>query len=267
MIRLNVRFKRRFCCLCFLFFWGVLLMAQNDEVVEPLRFKKPVSRLWVNTYGKIRLTDRISWIAQTHFRFREDDHLKFAGQIGQIYNRHAINYRFSKSFNASLGGVVRINFNTDDILEDEESLVPELRIWHEYLFSVPLSGLKVCHRIRLEHRWSKGFKEGSQYIFRNRWRYMLNIKVPINHTKLEPKTFYISPEAELIMQSGKTVVNSPMEDLRLHASGGYIINSQLCVAAGIMYSMGQELKNGEVFHQKITLRTHLYFSPDFRKKR
>ena len=82
------------------------LNGQADANQKRAQFKDPVSRLWVNTYGKIRFTDKLAWIAQTHFRFQEKDDMPFAGQIAQLYNRHAINYTFSKKFNASLGGVL-----------------------------------------------------------------------------------------------------------------------------------------------------------------
>ncbi|MEM6866303.1 MAG: DUF2490 domain-containing protein, partial [Bacteroidota bacterium] len=81
----------------------------------------------------------------------------------------------------------------------------------------------------------------------------------------EPGTFYVSPEAELIMQSGKAVVASPMEDLRLTTTLGYIINPRLTFAAGMMYSTGQTLENGGIYKQNWTFRFHMYFSPDFRK--
>ncbi len=262
--------RNRYLTIWLLLHWalvdcGSLVMAQKRDLPESTQFKKPVSRLWINTYGNIRISDKLFWVAQTHFRFQESVNAKFAGQIAQVYNRHAISYLFSKKLNVSLGGVLRINFNTDEILDDEQPAVPEWRIWHEYQFAMPLSRIMVYQRIRLEHRWSKGFNENSSYIFRNRWRYMFNVKIPINKTKLGPNTFYVSPEAELIMQSGKSVINSPMEDLRLHTSFGYIIKPQLTVATGLMYSMGQELSNGDVFNQKWTLRLHVYFSPDFRK--
>ena len=241
------------------------LWGQKSQSAPATNFKPVESRLWINTYGNIRITDKLSWIAQTHFRFREGNDLKFAGQIGQIYNRHALSYRFSKTFNASLGGVLRVNFNTYDLSEGEESVVPEYRIWHEYLFLVPLERLNIYHRIRLEHRWSRGFGTNSSFIFRNRWRYMVNVKIPVNKPKLGPATFYISPEAELIMQSGKAVGNSPLEDLRLHASFGYVLSPQVTLATGLMYSMGQKLGYGDIYHQKLTIRTHLYFSPDLRR--
>jgi hypothetical protein len=160
--------------------------------------------------------------------------------------------------------VLRINFNTD-LESSAKNAVPEWRIWHQYKFAMPLSGAMIYHRLRIEHRWSKGFEEDSEYVFRNRWRYMFRVRIPLNKPRLEPATFYIAPEAELIMQSGKVVIDSPMEDLRLHTSLGYIINPRLTVASGFMYSIGQELADGAFYKQKYTVRVHLYFSPDLRK--
>jgi hypothetical protein len=94
---------------------------------------------------------------------------------------------------------------------------------------------------------------------------MIRVRVPLNKPKLGPETFYIGPEAELIMQSGKVVVDSPMEDLRLHTSFGYIVNPRLTLASGVMYSIGQELADGAFYKTKWTLRFHVYFSPDLRK--
>ncbi|MEM9259608.1 MAG: DUF2490 domain-containing protein [Bacteroidota bacterium] len=241
-------------------------VSEDDATEPPVRkFKEAKTAMWLNSYGNIRLSDRFSWIAQTHFRFLQTEETPFVGQIAQIYNRHAISYQASSKFRMSLGGVLRLNFNTDGVLPSERRAVPEWRIWHEYLFAQPLSRIKLYHRIRLEHRWSQDFENGSNYIFRNRWRYMIKLKMPLNNRQCVPGTFYVSPEAELIMQSGKMVVDSPMEDLRLHTSFGYVVNPQLTVASGLMYSMGQDLKYGGVYKQKWTARFHVYFTPDLRK--
>ncbi len=243
---------------------GIAEVKGQDARPTESVIEEPLTLFWFNTYGNIRLSNRIFWIAQTHFRFQETADTKFAGQIAQIYNRHALSYLFSKSFNVSLGGVLRINYNTNPESAGQNS-VPEWRIWHQYKFAMPISRVMIYHRLRIEHRWSKGFSEDSEYIFRNRWRYMFRVRIPLNKPKLGPETFYIAPEAEIIMQSGKAVVDSPMEDLRLHTSLGYIINPRLTVATGFMYSIGQELADGAFYKQKYALRLHLYFSPDLRK--
>jgi hypothetical protein len=239
--------------------------CQTKDGPSAAEFKEPLSQFWLNTYGNIRITDRLFWVAQTHFRFQQTQTVPLVGQIAQVYNRHAVSYLFSKRFTTSLGGVLRMNFNTDDIPVDEHRVVPEWRIWHEYQFSLPLSRLMIYHRIRIEHRWTKSFAENADFFFRNRWRYMLSMKIPVNKPKLGPHAFYVAPESEIIMQSGRSVINSPMEDLRLHVSFGYIINPRLTVATGLMYSFGQELTDGAEYKQKFTWRMHVYFAPDFRK--
>ncbi len=245
---------------------SINVKAQEEPEILPetSQFKDVKTKYWINTYGNIRISKRLFWIAQTHFRFEEKDDTPYVGQIAQIYNRHAIGYIYNKKFNLSLGGVLRLNFNTGDD-EDADTMIPEFRIWHQYQFAVPVWSAMAYHRIRIEHRWSKGFDEDDTYIFRNRWRYMFRLKIPLNTPKLQTKTIYISPEAELIMQSGKPVVGSPMEDLRLNTTVGYIINPRLTVAAGFMYSFGQTLENGGVYNQNYTVRMHVYFSPDFRR--
>lgn len=243
------------------------LMAQegeNNVLPSESKYKDPITRVWFNTYGNIRIGKRLFWDAQTHFRFRETETTPWIGQIAQIYNRHAIGYIYSKKTNFSLGGVVRINFSPDKDLADR-NVVPEWRIWHQYQFAMPLYTAMIYHRIRIEHRWTQGFATNSNYIFRNRWRYMFRAKIPLNSHELKPKTIYISPEAELIMQSGKQVVASPMEDLRLTTTLGYIATPRLTFAAGMMYSQGQDLINGGYYKQGWTMRFHMYFSPDFRR--
>ena len=201
--------------------------AQEGEMLpEASKFKDPKTKLWFNTYGNFRISKRLYWDAQTHFRFEETKNTPFVGQVGQLYNRHAIGYIYSKYVNFSLGGVLRINFNTDESSEDR-NVVPEWRIWHQYQFAQPVYSAMFYHRIRIEHRWTQGFEENSEYIYRNRWRYMFRAKVPLNSHKLEPGTIYVSPEAELIMQSGKAVVGSVMEDLRFDYNFGVYSNPKI----------------------------------------
>lgn len=239
--------------------FSVLFVFYSNAQTQTARFSDITSKLWINTYGNIQLKNNFFWDFQTHFRFQEKDNVPMVGQLAQIYNRQGLGYIFSKKFNATLGFVYRLNNNLDDVAINEKNSNSEWRIWHQYQFAIPFPRLIVYHRFRLEHRWSKGFENNSNYFFRNRYRYMINVKIPINKKKLEEKTLYIAPEAELIMQSGRRVVNSPMEDLRLHLSFGYIVNYKLIVASGLMYTTGQELTDGSIYKQSIVLRMHLYY--------
>jgi hypothetical protein len=239
--------------------------AQEEDSNEAT-FKEPTTKVWLNTYGNIRISKRLFWVAETHFRFQESTELDYAGQLAQIYNRHAIGYIYNAKVNFALGGVLRLNFDTSEQGQDR-NLVPEYRIWHQYQFAQPLWSAMIYHRLRIEHRWSRGFNEDSEWIYRNRWRYMFRVKIPLNTPKLMTKTLYLSPESELIMQSGEVVDGSPMEDLRVTTTLGYIITPRLTVAAGMMYNFGQDLDDPLSYKQGYTVRMHVYFSPDFRRTR
>lgn len=246
---------------------GTALAQEPVSGVRQAEFKEPLSLLWVNTYGNLRVTDRLFWVAETHFRFQETDEVPMAGQIAQVYNRHALSYLYSKYFQACLGGVLRVNFNTDEVLPGEDAVVPEYRIWHQYQFAQPIARMMLYHRLRIEHRWTRKFAADADYIFRNRYRYMLRAKIPVNKPKLGVGAWYVSPESELIMQSGQTVVDSPLEDLRLTGTVGYIVSPRLTFAAGMMYSLGQDITDGAVYKQKLTARVHTYYNLDLRKVR
>jgi hypothetical protein len=255
---------RAFLIVITLIYVAIPKTVTAQEAEQQAVLEDPNTLLWLNTYGNIRVSNRLFWIAQTHFRFKESANTPFAGQIAQVYNRHALSYLFSKKFNVSLGGVLRVNFNDSPEI-GERNTVPEWRIWHQYQFANPLGNMMTYHRFRIEHRWTRGYNESSEYQFRNRWRYMLRFKIPLSKRGLAPNSFYIAPETELIMQSGAPVVDSPMEDLRITTTLGYIINPRLTVASGFMYSLGQELSDGAIYSQNYTIRIHLYFAPDLRR--
>jgi len=157
--------------ICCIFLMTTLYAQDEPEILpEESKFKDLTTKYWLNTYGNIRVSDKLFWVAQTHFRFEETERTPFAGQLGQIYNRHALGYIYSEKINFSLGGVLRINF--------------EWRIWHQYQFALPLGRVIAYHRLRIEHRWTQGFGQDSEFIFRNRWRYMFRLKVPLKEKLL-----------------------------------------------------------------------------------
>lgn len=242
----------------------VALWSQRPSSAQ---FEDPTTGVWFNSYNNFRLSEKLFYVAQLHLRPVNTENTPFVGQMGQIYNRHGINYLFSKRFNVTAGFVWRFDFSNTDLADglDRERVVSEPRIWHEYLFVMPFERLMLYHRLRIEHRWSRNHLVNSDYIFRNRWRYMLYAKIPLNKPTLSPGTWYANPEIELIMQSGPPVIDATMEDLRLFPSVGYIMSPRLQFRAGIMYTTGQKLSDGSQYRQRWILRFHSYLSLDFRK--
>lgn len=58
-------------------------LAQETEKVLPKesKYKDPSTKTWINTYGNIRISKRLFWVAQTHFRFAETEDTPFVGQV------------------------------------------------------------------------------------------------------------------------------------------------------------------------------------------
>lgn len=233
----------------------------NQAITQPTS-----TALWNGFYGRFRLSERLFWDAQFHYRRVGDGDTDYVGRMGQIYNRHALNYLVNDRLSISLGPVLRLNFTPQPGNPEFEDVVLEPRIWHEYLFAMPFGGNMAYHRVRIEHRWSRSNAVGADWIFRNRWRYKFYMNIPINNRRLIPGTFFVTPDVEIIMQSGKPVVDSPMEDLRINPSIGYIQNPRLKYTVGMMYTTGQTLDAGYVYTSRWILRTNVYISLDFRKK-
>lgn len=256
------------------YFFLILVSFQSSWLTVSAQDGRPdqsvnqptTTAMWNGLYGKFRLSDRLFWDAQFHYRRVNSDNTDFVGRMAQIYNRHALNYLVNDRFSVSLGPVLRLNFTPDPGNPEYLDVVPEPRIWHEYLFAMPMGVAMAYHRVRIEHRWSRSNRVDADWIFRNRWRYKFYMNIPINNDRLAPGTFFFTPDIEIIMQSGKAIVDSPMEDLRINPSFGYIQNPRLKYTLGVMYTTGQNLDAGWEYTSRWIIRANVYLSLDFRKR-
>jgi hypothetical protein len=240
--------------------------AQDNNIrPEASQTRAPGTSLWLGVYGKFRLSEKLFWDGQFHYRRNGYDGTPYIGRMGQIYNRHALNYLVTPRFQVSLGPVLRLNFTPEPGNDEFENIVLEPRIWHEYLWAIPFGRIMIYHRIRIEHRWSRSNRVDADWIYRDRWRYKLYMAIPINKRKLEPGAFFFTPDVEIIMQSGKYIVDNPMEDLRINPSIGYIASPRVKYTVGMMYTTGQTSEMGYIYNSRWVMRLNVYLSLDFRK--
>lgn len=225
------------------------------------------TNLWLSSYNKFRIGEKLYWSAEMHYRRIGSSTMPYIDRMAQIYNRHGLNYVVSPNFNFTAGGVFRLNFTPEPGNPEFDPLYIEPRIWHQYLFVLPFPRFMVYNRIRIEHRWKRGSRTTQdEFKFGNRWRYNFYMKIPINRDQLKPGTFYVSPSMEIIMQSGKNVVGSFVEDLRLYGNVGYIASPRVSSSLGLMYTTGQNLNDPTLYRRRIILRLSTYISLDFRKE-
>jgi len=101
-----------------------------------------------------------------------------------------LNYRINKDFIAFVGFGNYGTYDWQNIRGMKKQ--DELRIWEQFVINQYLSRLKFEHRFRFEQAWIN--KK-----FRNRFRYRINLIIPLNHRKVKNGTVFFSAFDELFL--------------------------------------------------------------------
>ncbi len=134
-----------------------------------------------------------------------------------------VSYSLSKNFTFLLGIGKYITYSDEGSFKKPVT-ANEFRLWQQMTMNNYLERIKFEHRFRAEQRW---FKTG----YRNRFRYRLNTVVPINKTKMGPKTFYVSAFDEVFL----TNTAPYFERNRFFAGAGYQFSKNLSIQPGYVY--------------------------------
>ena len=220
---------------------------------------------WQGQYFKARISKRFFYYHEVHMRRINslDNRLDFAGRAGQIYNRPGLTYLVNKNFEVTLGAVTTVRFSPDPSDDNLKRAIPDLRIWHQYLFAQKMGRFKFLHQFRVEHRWLSGFEKGSETNYTNRWRYKIAMYIPLNKPQMEDKTWYLYPSNEFFFESGPKKL-SLFEENRLYVAAGYTYgNWQFFV--GWMYTYGPNQQEFWEYRTRHILRTNIALNLDLRK--
>jgi hypothetical protein len=143
---------------------------------------------------------------------------EFFNQFYYYETKGGISYDIAKNYTGLLG-VGR--YYTDDEAAFNQAQITEFRLWEQMTVNQYLDRVKIEHRYRAEQRWQNG-------IFRNRFRYRLNVAIPLNHAKIEAKTFFIGIFDEVFLN------NKPphFERNRFSAGLGYQFDKAMSLQVG-----------------------------------
>ena len=119
---------------------------------------------------------------------------------------------------------------------DREVSKQEFRMWAQYVFVHYLNRFKFEHRARAEQRF---FYEPQKDVHStaNRYRYRLNVTMPVNKPKLEPKTFYLNTFEEIFFVND----HPTFARNRFYFGGGYQFSP--------LFSLGMGYLNQKEFMQ------------------
>ena len=108
----------------------------------------------------------------------------------------------------------------------------EFRVWLQDIIDVKKGIVKFENRFRAEQSW---FYEPQKDVnsTRNRFRYRLNISVPLNKKKIEPGTIFANAYDEIFFIPSKT--EPVFSRNRVYGGLGYQIDENLGLAAGYLW--------------------------------
>ena len=138
----------------------------------------------------------------------------------QYYEAKAgVSYDINKDFTALLGTGTYHTYDYADLGSGPNT--NEFRLWEQMTVNQFLYRLKFEHRYRIEQRWVNGG-------YRNRFRYRLNMFIPLNNTKIVAKTWFLSVFDEVFFNN-----KAPnFERNRISAALGYQFDKKWIAQAG-----------------------------------
>lgn len=241
-------------------FISINLFAQQTVPTE-----KSVStntETWIGLYTKYRLTDKFFYYGEYHFRRRN----QFVKDMGQVYLRFGLTYLVNKQFEITAGVVTPIYWAPDQDEPNIDKVVPQYRLWQQFLLVQPINHVKLYHQFRFEQRWRRDYVKGSPFELTHRFRYKILAYVPLNSPRLEPKTFFLALSEEIFMQAGKTITYDHFEDNRVTAGLGYILNENIQLQLAHMWTF-RHRGAPNVYESRHIPRFSVYHSLDFFTKK
>ncbi|MXV52737.1 DUF2490 domain-containing protein [Pedobacter sp. HMF7647] len=142
-----------------------------------------------------------------------------------------ISYDIDKNFTALIGTGRYETYDYRDL--GKGPVIGETRLWEQMTINQFLNRLKFEHRYRIEQRWLNG-------VYRNRYRYRLNLILPLNNVKLQPKTFFVNAFDEIFLNN-----KAPrFERNRISAGLGYQATKTWIFQAGWLNQTNFSLTEG-----------------------
>lgn len=133
----------------------------------------------------------------------------------------AVTYSFQKNYSFSIGTGLYNTFNGGDDYEGF-SKQKEFRLWQQFIMNQKLSVLYIEQRYRSEQRFLKTYA--------NRFRYRLNICVPINKLEIVEKTLFAVINNEVFLTDQLPVFRRN----RFYFGGGYRFTNKFALQMGRM---------------------------------
>ena len=243
-------------------YWYLALGGLLAATAAPAQTTAPTPRrwdtnhnIWLTYSGDARLVGR--WGVHTEFQYRRTNGLS---DPQQYFYRAGVNYYLPKGVMVTLGGAYLLSLPYGEYPNPGRTF--ERRIYQLVSLGQQFGRLSLAHRFIQDERWIRAEGE-DRYMFQNRSRYRVQLKLALTKPDLGPGTLYALASDEIFMSYGANVEANIFNQNRLYGGLGFQFTDALAVEASYLNQVVQH-SDGVVFERNHTAQVSLYFTPDLR---
>ena len=156
------------------------------------------------------------WSTYAEFQLRS---LSVTDRFYYYELKGGVTYSFLENYSLTLGTGLYNTFDEGPEF-DGYSKQKEFRTWQQFISDQKLSIINIEHRYRIEQRFTDSYA--------NRFRYRLNVSIPLNKKEISAKALYASVYDEVFF----TDKLPHFSRNRFHTGAGYLFNKNITLQMG-----------------------------------
>jgi hypothetical protein len=217
------------------------------------------NQVWLGYFNQTRLSTKWGLWLDVHGR-----RIDFLDRWNTQIIRPGITYYINDHMRITAGYAFARHFPASDL----NPIRPEHRLWQQILWTSRSKRLQTQQWVRIEERYNRkvandALQEG--YNFNFRFRYLLNLMVPLNRDFIEPNTLFFAFNDEIHINAGKNITYNYFDQNRFFVGLGYQFTKSLNAQLGYM-NLFQQLPSGNHFNNNHVIRFFVFHNLDLRKK-
>jgi hypothetical protein len=245
----------------------VLLLFYMSQLVKAQASRETVSQSieWMAITSNVKVHKHLNYVLEGQFRFVSNlEPMQFQLRTGPdvILNKHwsFMPIAYVYVWNPQYGQQPNKYVNN------------EHRIYEQVVYKHSIGRLSFNHRARIEQRYLQVHADVNGDIvnqgydlYMNRFRYRFVANIPINNSKMDPKTFYASVYDEFFFSWGDAVTFHKIDQNRIFAGVGYQFTKDFSFQGGFLYQMLVKA-NGAKQENNSGIQVQVNYNFDFTKK-
>ena len=202
----------------------VLFFFNHDIILAQVKTKDPQLGTWNTLNFQYTFAPKWGTMIELQTRLNQPFH-----QLNYYEQKIGLYYNINKDYQVLLG---LGHYGTHDINHFSDGpITREARLWQQFTINQYLTRLKFEHRFRIEERWLNRN-------FANRFRYRIQLAIPLNHDKIEAKTVFVTAFNELFL----TTKMPHFLRNRAYIGMGYQFNKIAGIQVGLIHQYNYNLE-------------------------